>query len=53
MKTEMGAINRLEALSEEASRCSTWVSVTLQSGLENPQMTALLFDNAHQHACVK
>lgn len=49
----MGAINRLEALSEEASRCSTWVSVTLQSGLENPQMTALLFDKARQHACVK
>lgn len=49
----MGAIIGLKALSEEASRCSTWVSVTLQSSLENPQMTVLLFDNAHQHACVK
>lgn len=49
----MGAINSFEALSEEASRCSIWVSVTLQSSLENPQMTVLLFDNAPQHACVK
>lgn len=49
----MGAINSLEALSEDTNRCSTWVSVTLQSSPESPQMTVLLSDNAHQHACVK
>lgn len=42
-----------EPLSEVASECSTRARVTLQSSLENPQMTVLLSDNAHLHACVK